>query len=176
LSAAIHYHPSMPHIESVSTESSPLGDQARELFRLYYEFLQSTQSCGSHLPKLDDEIAALPTAYTTQNGEVLLAFVKDIPAACIAYRAVVPGNQDDPQTCDIKRLFVHPSFRGHGLSRILVAEVLTRARARNYTRAILDTDTTTMPAAHALYLALGFREYRREDNLTYLELPLRRST
>ena len=166
----------MPRIESVATESSPLGDQARELFRLYYEFLQSTQSCGSHPPKLDDEIATLPTAYTTQNGEVLLALVENIAAACMAYRAVVPGNQDDPQTCDIKRLFVHPNFRGHGLSRILVAEVITRAKARNFTRAILDTDTKTMPAAHALYLALGFREYRREDNLAYLELALGRST
>jgi GNAT superfamily N-acetyltransferase len=159
----------MLRIETVQPTSPPaIIDHARDLFCLYYEFLVSTQSCGAHLPKLDDEIATLPTAYTSQNGEVMLAFVDDKPAACIAYRAT----PDDPATADIKRLFVHPDFRGHSLSRALVAEAMTRARARNYTRAILDTDTTTMQAAHALYLALGFTEYKREDNLTYLELHL----
>jgi hypothetical protein len=38
---------------------------------------------------------------------------------------------------------------------------------------ILDTDTSTMPAAHALYLKLGFREYRPVDgNLTFLDRAL----
>ena len=159
----------MLRIETVQPNSAPdLLDHARELFRQYYEFLVSTQSCGAHLPKLDDEIATLPTAYTAQNGEVLLAFVDDKPAACIAYRATA----DDPATVDIKRLFVDTGFRGQGLSRALIAEAMAHAKARNYTRAILDTDTTTMQAAHALYLALGFKEYKRQDNLTYLELFL----
>ena len=166
----------MFRIEAASSESSPLAEAARDLFRLYYEFLQSTKSCGTHLPKLDDEIATLRIAYTSHNGEVLLAFVEDIPAAGIAYRAVVSDNPDDTQTCDIKRLFVHPNFRGQGLSRTLVAEVLARTKTRNLTRTILDTDTSTMPAAHALYLALGFKKYRREANLTYLELALPANT
>ena len=159
----------MLRIESVQPVSPASDvDDARNLFREYYQFLEATKSCGTHLPKLDDEIATLPTAYTSSGGEVLLAFVDDSPAACIAYRATA----QDPATCDIKRLFVHPDFRGQGLSRTLVTEVMTRAKARNFTRAILDTDTTTMPAAHALYLGLGFCEYMRKDNLTYLELPL----
>ena len=158
----------MTRFESVPSEASPLREHASKLFSQYYEFLQETKSCGTHLPKLDDEIATLPTAYTSRGGEVLLALVEDQPAACIAYRAT----DSDPATCDIKRLFVHPEFRGHSLARTLVLEVLARAAARNFTRAILDTDTTTMAAAHALYLALGFREYKRQDNLTYLERDL----
>ena len=157
----------MCRIEAIPNEASPLAEQARALFRLYYEFLQATKSCGTHLPKLDDEITTLPTAYSGNGGDVLLALVDDQPAACIAYRAT-----RDSQTCDIKRLFVHPDYRGHRLSHALVTDVLARAKARNFARAILDTDTITMPAAHALYLALGFKEYRRQDNLTYLELDL----
>ena len=162
----------MLRIEAVPNEASPLAEQARTLFRLYYEFLEATRSCGTHLPKLDEEIKTLPTAYTSNGGEILLALVDDQPAACIAYRAVPSNNPDAPQTCDVKRLFVHPDYRSQGLSRALISEVLTRAKARNFTRAILDTDTSTMAAAHALYLALGFKEYKRQDNLTYLELPL----
>ena len=163
---------SMRHIEAIPNEASPLADSARALFRQYYEFLVSTKSCGAHLPRLDDEIATLPTPYTSNGGEVLLALVDNLPAACIAYRTAASENPSDPHTCDIKRLFVHPAARGQSLSRVLIADVLHRAKARNFTRAILDTDTTTMPAAHALYLALGFQEYKRQDNLTYLELPL----
>lgn len=157
----------MLRIKAIPNEASPLAEQARALFRLYYDFLVSTKSCGAHLPRLDDEIATLPTPYTSNGGEVLLALVDNHPAACIAYRAT-----DDPRTCDIKRLFVHPTYRGQSVSRVLIAEALAQAKARNFTRAILDTDTSTMPAAHALYLALGFKEYKRQDNLTYLELSL----
>ncbi len=36
---------------------------------------------------------------------------------------------------------------------------------------VLDTDTSTMPSAHALYVSLGFREYRpRRGALADLEL------
>lgn len=160
----------MLRIEAVPDEASPLAETARDLFRNYYDFLVSTRSCGGHLPGLDDEIATLPIAYTSHGGEVLVAIVDDQPAAAIAYRAVASDYQNAPHTCDIKRPFVHPSFRGQGLFRTLVADVLARAKAHNFTRAILDT--TTMAAAHALYVALGFKEYKREDNLTYLELTL----
>lgn len=165
----------MVRIEAVPNEASPLAESARDLFRKYYEFLLATRSCGAHLPRLDEEIATLPTAYTSNNGEVLIATVDDQPAAAVAYRAVASDPQNEPHTCDIKRLFVHPDYRGLGLSRTLVTEVLSRARARSFTRAILDTDTTTMAAAHALYVALGFEEYKRLDNLTYLELPLQQA-
>lgn len=159
----------MFRIETVQTDSPESKlEQVRELFRRYYEFLQSTKSCGAHLPKLDDEIAELPAAYTAHGGGILLAMVDGSPAACIAFRAT----SHDQKTVDIKRLFVAPGFRGQGLARTLVNDVIVRARSRNFTRAILDTDTTTMAAAHALYLAMGFREYRREANLTYLELAL----
>lgn len=158
----------MRRIEPVPDEASPLAEQARALFRQYRDFLRDRLACGTFdFAKFDGEIAALPAPYTALNGEVLVAFIDQVPAAVIAYRATEVQN-----TCDIKRLYVHPNFRSRGLSRDLVSDVLARATARNFTRAILDTDTINMPEAHTLYLALGFKEYKRHDNLTYLELPL----
>jgi putative acetyltransferase len=142
---------------------------AQSLFHEYGEWLRATQSCGANYPVLDGEIGSMPAAYTTRNGEVLFALVDGQPAACIAYRAL----PDTPTECEIKRLFVRPAFQGRGLARALVAEAIARASARHYTRAILDTDTSTMPAAHALYLSLGFSEYRpRRGSLADLELNL----
>jgi GNAT superfamily N-acetyltransferase len=156
----------MPTIVPV-TAGDPAA--AQSLFREYGQWLRTTKSCGTNYPILDDEIASMPASYTTRNGEVLLALIDGQPAACIAYRAL----PDTPAECEIKRLFVRPPFEHRGLARALVAEALARARARHFTRAILDTDTGTMPAAHALYLSLGFREYApRQGSLAYLDLAL----
>ena len=153
----------MPEIIPVTADPTA----AQSLLREYGQWLRATQTCGANYPILDAEIASMPAAYTTRNGEVLLAMVDDQPAACIAYRAL----PDIPTECEIKRLYVRPAFQGQGLARALVTEALTRARARHFTRVILDTDTSTMPAAHALYLSLGFREYApRQGFLAYLDL------
>jgi putative acetyltransferase len=142
---------------------------AQSLFHEYGQWLRDTQSCGTNYPNLDAEIASMPAAYTSRNGEVLLALMDGQPTACIAYRAQ-PGT---PAECEIKRLYVRPAFQGRGLARALIAEALTRAAARHFTRAILDTDTSTMPAAHALYLSLSFREYApRQGSVAYLDLRL----
>jgi len=160
----------MLRIESVQSGAMPL-DQARALFREYNQFLRETKSCGTNPPDLDHETAALPIPYSGRNGEVLLALIHGVPAACIAYRAF--ARDPTGNTCEIKRLFVRPGFRGQNLARTLIADVLTRAAARNFTRAVLDTDVTTMAGAHALYLSLGFREYARDDhNLAFLEFAL----
>ena len=159
----------MLQIEAIPDEASPLAEQARTLFRDYSTFLSAKLACGTfNFAKFDEEIAALPTPYASLNGEVLLALIDDIPAAVISYRAT-----ERAHTCDIKRLYVHPNFRGQRLSRTLVNLVLDRARARNFTHAILDTDTVNMPEAHALYLSLGFTEYtRNEHHLAFLERDL----
>lgn len=159
----------MLRIEAIPNEASPLAEQARALFRLYSDFLRDKLACGTfNFAKFDEEIAALPTPYASLNGEVILALIDDVPAAVISYRAA-----DRPQTCEIKRLYVHPDFRGQRLSRTLVNLALDRARSRNFTHAILDTDTINMSEAHALYQSLGFVEYtRNEHHLAFLERSL----
>ena len=148
-----------------------MREHARGLLRAYGQFLLDTGSCSTHIPRLEQEIATLPTAYTARGGELLLVLVDEEPAACIAYRSAVEDTSGN--SCEIKRLFVLPAFRGHGLARRLVAETLGFAASRGFTRAILDTDAATMPAAMALYRSLGFRRYQSDQgNLSYLELDL----
>jgi ribosomal protein S18 acetylase RimI-like enzyme len=56
----------------------------------------------------------------------------------------------------VQRLAVHPSARGHGLGRSLVADVLRWMRRRGAARALVNTQQTN-EAALALYCACGFR-------------------
>ena len=154
-------------------EHSPLIAQAQLLFRLYGDFLRATQSCSGYVnfDRYAEEARTLPTPYTAHGGELLLALSGNDPAACIAYRHA-PAFPEE-KTVQIKRLFVHPDFRGQGLARRLTEEALTRITALRYTRAILDTDTANMPAAFALYTALGFAEYApRQGSIAFLDRTL----
>jgi ribosomal protein S18 acetylase RimI-like enzyme len=93
------------------------------------------------------ELAELPGEY----DPILVAFVGDEAAGCVALRALEPGG------CEMKRLYVRPAYRGNGLGRRLAEAVVAEARERRYQTMRLDT-TPSMAEAHALYEQLGFRE------------------
>ena len=161
------------NIHSISADS-PLLSAARKLFTAYAGFLGTLPSHACSIAHFDREIETLPAPYTASGGELLLALIGSDPAASIAYRSA--ESDLDPDSAEIKRLFVAPAFRSQGLARTLIAETLTRIAARGYTRVILDTDLAHMPAAVALYTGFGFREYGiRKGPIALFELNLTHS-
>lgn len=56
----------------------------------------------------------------------------------------------DPQTVEIKRMFVHPDYRGKGIASKILSELELWASEQNYSEAILETGVN-QPEAIALY-------------------------
>jgi GNAT superfamily N-acetyltransferase len=62
---------------------------------------------------------------------------------------------------EMKRLWVEPRFRGHGIGRGLVGSAIDWARAHECSAVVLDTVNEAMPEAAELYRSLGFEEITR---------------
>lgn len=129
----------------VEMDMSELED-VRELLREY----ASSLPFALDFQDFDRELEELPGAYAPQRGALLIARLKGKPVGCVALRPLIGG------TCEMKRLFVRPSARGHGLGRLLAAAVVDEARRRGYTHMRLDT-TPGMESAQLIYEELGFQ-------------------
>jgi len=148
-------------VEAITAEQI---EQVRSLFRQYRAELPLQYRFRSF------ESEGLPGEYGPPQGKLLLALVSGQPAGCVGLR---PFPQE--ATCEMKRLYVRPGFRGRKLGRELAERVLQEARALGYRRLRLDTHPPTMQAAVRMYRKLGFQEITPAspvEGLLYMELLL----
>lgn len=120
----------------------------RELFTEYQAWL-GIDLCFQNFAQ---EIKTLPGKYAAPRGRLLLATVDEAFAGCVALRPL------EQNVCEMKRLYVRPTFRGKDLGRALVERVISEAREIGYAWMRLDTLSAQMPEAVNLYRRFGFRE------------------
>jgi GNAT superfamily N-acetyltransferase len=67
----------------------------------------------------------------------------------------IPGSGADTAG-ELKRLFVRPEARGHGIGRLLMERAEGEARARGYDALVLTTSAEMMPLAQHLYESMDY--------------------
>jgi putative acetyltransferase len=147
------------------------GDLAavRVLWRKYLKFIDLPDDFQG----FGEELQGLPGVYGADGGALLLAIERmpeDTPAGTIALRRL------NDRSGEVKRLYLRPAFRGRGLGRYLLENVIERARAIGYETLYADT-LPSMTDALSLYARLGFERVEAYANeptpgAVYLRLNL----
>jgi ribosomal protein S18 acetylase RimI-like enzyme len=138
----------------------------RELFVEYANSLE-VDLCFQNF---NQELAELPGQYAPPEGRLFLAMEGKAPAGCVALRSLGNGS------CEMKRLYVRPEFRGKGLGRLLARRAVEAAVECGYQRLRLDT-LVSMKEAIALYESMGFHRINPyydnpSDLAVFMELSL----
>jgi putative acetyltransferase len=149
------------------------ADTAEYVDRVRTLFVEYATSLGFSLcfQNFDKELESLPGHYARPDGRLLLARIGETGVGCVGLRRI------GAEICEMKRLYVRPATRAHGVGRSLDEAVIAQARAIGYEKMRLDTVEPLMPNAVALYRKLGFREVAPYapnplDGALYMELHL----
>jgi GNAT superfamily N-acetyltransferase len=128
------------------TKEGPELNIVRQLFLEYAGELNVDLRFQHFQEEVDDPLKK----YGQPHGTVLLCYWNNEPAGCIAYTPMPEAG-----CCEMKRLFVRPSFRKYGMGRKLIQELIDQAKVKGYCTMRLDT-LTKLQAAIRLYEDLGF--------------------
>lgn len=141
-------------------------EKIKELFKEYTDMLVKEDEDFAKYLKLQDyesELENLNIKYGPPKGRLYLATVEGEVAGCIALKYV------DEKTCELKRLYVKPEFRGNQIAESLVNQIIDDAKKIGYKKIQLDTLPFLKSAIH-LYERYGFYEI-----LPYNNSPMKKS-
>ena len=100
-------------------------EAVRELFAEYTQMLVAHDPYFQvylDLQHYDAEVADPTQKYGLPDGRLYVAWCDGQPAGCIALRRL------DGTTCELKRLYVRPAFRGRGIAGVMMQRILDDAR------------------------------------------------
>lgn len=154
---------------SIRIELAFTIEQIQAVRVLLLEYGQS-RNFDAAMGDFENEMKHLPGKYETPKGALLLAYFKNQAAGCVALQQIREG------ICEMKRMYVSPSFRGHGIGKVLIEQIIVKAKDLGYHTMRLDTHPT-MTKAQELYRSFGFYEIERyNDNpiegIRFFELRL----
>lgn len=133
----------------------PAYDSRDELLSLFTEYtdmlLAEDPAFRAYLDlqNYEAELQHPECKYGPPEGRLYLARCGGAPAGCIALRKL------GGTSCEMKRLYVRPSFRGHRIGSLLIQRLIDDAREIGYRQMLLDT-LPFLQSAIRLYRQFGF--------------------
>jgi len=119
-------------------------------------------------PKVFEDMDDIAKYYREPSGLFLVLLDGKQVAGTGAVRRL------DEQTCELKRMWFLPAYRGRGYGSSMARQLIAFARATGYRSMRLDTQPE-LAAANKLYQRLGFMPIKRYNNgpgTVFMEKPL----
>lgn len=122
----------------------------------------------SNLLGAEKKIVDLEKEYFKNRGTFLVALDSQTIIGTIAI-----GNfeQITPKRARVERFYVDKKYRGKGVGKKLMGEVIQEAQALGYNDIICGSEHE-FTRAHTAYVAAGFTEYRRDEKCIYFKKEL----
>lgn len=132
----------------------PRSDDAVVAMTAYFDELSARFTDG--FDPADTLVADAP-AMREPTGSFVVARIDDVVVACGGMR------QHGPTTGEIKRMWVHPDWRGIGLGHRILQRLEHAVGAAGYVRVVLDTNES-LTEAISLYERSGYRQIARYND------------
>ena len=104
----------------------------------------------------DTDIQNIEQAYFERGGKFYVLEEKD-GSIIGAYGLYLI----DEQTCELRKMYLHESYRGKGLGKLLLEDALAKAKQIGFKKVTLET-ASVLKEAISLYKSYGFIEYQPE--------------
>ncbi len=143
---------------------------AKALFNEYASELNE-DLCFQHW---EEELSNPLLKYGPPEGSLIMAYWENVAAGCIAIQPL-----KEQGLCEMKRLYVRPAYRRHGIGEELVKIILKEAIDKGYNIMVLDT-LSRLTQAIKLYERYGFVHTSAYydnplDGVVYMEKALKES-
>jgi len=127
----------------------------RKIVELVYAVLREYQ-LKPDPESTDADLKDIEHSYFERGGVFYVLEEKDgsIIGACGLYSI-------DKATCELRKMYLHSSYRGKGFGKLLLDDALAEARRMGFRKMTLET-ASVLKEAISLYKSYGFAEYRPE--------------
>lgn len=141
-------------------EENPDTKIIKDLF-VEYSHIKGAESC---FVSFDKELSDLEGYYS--GGAILIGYEEDKPVACVAVKKI------NSETCEGKRLFIKPEYRGKGYARIMIKAMTDKASELGFKEVVFTTKPAVMSVGYGLYKRMGFEELSEENGIVSMRIDL----
>lgn len=138
-------------IELMELDKAPdLINDLKELLIAYGFYMYGQLGLVAGKESFFKELDHIPGyAYAPPNGTFIIAKYQNKVIGCVGIKKF------KDESCEMKRMYIVPSFRGKGIGKYLCKYVIEWCRTSTYKKILLDTNKEMKEAVH-LYHSCGF--------------------